>query len=106
MAREPANRAWHALFSTPFGERQKARLVRESRKRKLSAAAFAKYSTLMRTSHSGVTKRRTLSVSLSDFHASAFVARAAPVNDTRRDRLVWLGKPGGESDLIMTLKPD
>src|ERR1700761_8551177 len=103
MAMDPEKRATHlssplARSSSPFEERQNARSARESRKRKLPISELEKYSTLMRTSHSGVRMRRTVSASLSDFAASGSLLRPKPVpalaSDQRKVRLPGLRSGG------------
>src|SRR6201996_6440210 len=115
MAMDPEKRATHLLSalvlfpaarsSSPFEERQNARSARESRKRKLPISELEKYWTLMRTSHSGVRMRKTVSASLSDFAASGWLVRPQPtpalVRDQRKFPLPGLRTGGLASSCVM-----
>src|ERR1700758_5461100 len=115
MAMDPEKRATHLLSrwllsplarsSSPFEERQNARSGRESGKRKLPISELEKYSTLMRTSHSGVRMRKTVSASLSDFAASGWLVSPKPTpalaNDQRKARLPGLRSGGLASSCVI-----
>src|SRR6516162_1623091 len=90
MANEPEKRSRHDLSSSPLAERQNARFERRSRKRRLLVSEFSKYSTVIRTSHSGVKKRSTVSDCFADFRA--LLARPKLAKDHRKARLLGFRK--------------
>src|ERR1700761_2876544 len=84
----PTNCSTQPTFSSPVDDRQNDWFVRRSRKRNPSPEELTRNSTLMRTSQSGVRKRKCCSVILSARKAPAFNPK--PASDHRKN--LRLGK--------------
>src|SRR5579863_238114 len=96
MAIEPEKCWTHERSSSPFVDRQKERLVRLSRKWRLSSELLSRYATLICTSHSGVRRRYAVSALGSGFLSGFFSACEAvatspsPNSDQRKERRAGL----------------